>query len=161
MGLSPTDIVLSSAVVAAVVSGIIGGGIQLIFRLLDQDQERYEVLYGPLRFHLLMMKLIIENREEVSNEIKTEINNVEMRINSMSAHISPLTQKWLSHRDIIRSLLEGNPGYIKKHDFALFAEFLDAYLKREIIQEGQNSLSTEERITKIMDVVKQLQDRLL
>jgi len=157
MNLSIIYIVLSSAVVAALITS----GIQVIVHFLERKQERYEVLYGPLRYHLLMMKIITDNNTEIRKEINDEIKNIEVRIKSMQTHISPLTQKWLEHRDIIRTLIQTNPGFVKKCDFNLISEFLDACLKREIIQEGQNELSTDERISKISDVVQKLQNRLL
>lgn len=155
--MNPIFLVLSSAVIAALVSG----AIQYFFWLAEKNKEEYETLYGPLRFHLLMMKIITKNNNEVSMQISKEIKNVEMRLNSINTHINPLVMKWLEHRDIIRTLLQTNSGYIRKCDLDLIEEFLDACLKREIAQEGRNNLATDERIDKIIDIVKKLQEKLL
>jgi hypothetical protein len=60
--------------------GAISGG--YIVWKLNNNNERYKKLYGPLKFHLLMMRLMVRNRDEVFNDIK-EWLNVETRISLM------------------------------------------------------------------------------
>ncbi len=153
--------ILTSAVIAGLVSAMISGAVQIYAWFLNHNQERYQQLYGPLRLNLLMMQVITENSEEVAKEIRETIGNIEMRIESLSTHISPLTREWLAHRDTIKLLFEKHIGLVRRRDLALVKEFMDAHLKRKIIQEGQNSLATEERITKIIDIIKELQNKLL
>jgi len=125
------------------------------------EAERYRKLYGPLKFHLLMMKHMVENKEEVLEEIK-KWGSAEMQVNLMQKHLSPLTKKWLGLRDQIKALLEENPGLIKKEDFTLMSDFVDGCVKREIIEEGQNVLAVNENMTnKLLAAVKNMQDRFL
>lgn len=153
--------ILTSAVIAGLVSAMISGAVQIYAWFLNRSQERYQQLYGPLKLNLLMMQIITENSEEIAKEIQETIGNTDIRIESLSTHISPLTREWLVYRDTIKLLIEKNIGLVRHRDIALVKEFMDAHLKRKIIQEGQNSLATEERITKIIGVIKKLQDKLL
>ncbi|MEK7602427.1 MAG: hypothetical protein AAB472_02990 [Patescibacteria group bacterium] len=150
-------IILGSSLLSALFSGVIS------WRLSDRTREdmRYEKLYGPLKFHLLVMKLLVENREEVSKDIE-EWRNVEVRIDLMQKHMSPLTIKWIEHRDNIRSLFEQFPGFIKEQDFRLFTDFMDGCIKREVIEEGKNIMAlNENRTNKLLDAIGSFQDKLL
>jgi len=139
--------------------GGLGGG--YVVWKLNKNDEKYQKLYGPLRFELLMMKLAVENREEVLKDIK-EWLNVETQINLMQKHMSPLTKRWLSHRDKIRKLFEENAGFIKKRDFNLVSDFMDGCIKREIIEEGTIVLAVNEtRTNRLLEAVAGLQERLL
>ncbi len=150
-------IILGSGTVAAVVSGGMNG--YLAWRA--NENNRREKLYGPLKLYFKMMELTTDNREEVLTDIK-EWGSVDMRINLMSKHMSPLTHKWLSYRDIIRNLLEQNSGLIKDEDFILVSDFIDGCIKREIIEEGKNVLAVNEsRTNKLLEAVKNFQKKLL
>lgn len=128
---------------------------------LNNNNEKYKKLYGPLKFNLLMMRLMVANREDVLEDIK-KWGSVDLRIDMMRKHMSPLTKKWIEHRDNIRSLFETNPGLIKKDDFSLMSDFIDGCIKREITEEGQNSLAlNENRTDKLLKAVKDLQNKLL
>lgn len=150
-------IILGSGVVAALLSGFVA----FYLAKRAKENERYENLYGPLKFQLLSMKLIVENKEEVLTEIK-KWASAEMRIDLMTKHLSPLTIKWLQYRDNVRRLLEGKPGLIKIDDFDLVKDFLDGCIKREIIEEGKNVLAVNENMmNKLLDAVENFQKKLL
>jgi hypothetical protein len=139
--------------------GSLGGG--FIVWLMTDRSEKYKKLYAPLRFHLMMMKLIVENREEVREDIQ-KWGDVATRINMIQVHMSPLTKKWIGHYEAIKELIEANAGLIKKKDFQLVSDFMDGFVKREITENGRNLLAEREsRTSKLMDAVKALQDRLL
>lgn len=153
--------VIATVLGSSFLTAIFTGGITWSLATKSSDERRYEGLYGPLKFNLLMMKLLVENREDVLKDIQ-EWLNVETRIDLMQKHMSPLTERWIKHRDIIRELFEKNSGLIKKDDFELVSDFMDGCIKREIIEEGQNVLATNEnRMNKILGSVKSLQDKLL
>lgn len=127
----------------------------------EEEKKRYEKLYGPLKFNLLMMRLIVINKKEVLDDIKKWLN-VEVQINLIEKHVSPLTKKWIKHRDNIKNLFEENPGLIKKDDFSSVSDFMDGCIKREIIEEGKNVLATDEnRTNKILKVIEDFQNKLL
>lgn len=148
-------------VLAAIFSlvGSLGGGF-IVWKLTDRS-EKYKKLYGPLRFHLLMMKLIVENREEVLEDIK-EWGDAQTRIRLMREHMSPLTRSWIEHCVKIRVLFEENAGLVKKGDFNLVADFMDGMVKREITEQGQNTFALRDnRTTKLLEAVKGFQNKLL
>lgn len=128
---------------------------------LNEKSDAYKRFYGPLRFHLQMMKLLSENKEEVLHDVK-EWKSVEMQISMMEKHMNPLTVRWIEHCKKINELLSENYGLIKAGDFNLIADFLDGYLKREITEHGKNLLAIrEDRTDKLLDAVKNLQAHLL
>lgn len=142
-----------------VVFGGIGGG-YIVWRLNKSD-ERYRKLYGPLKFNLKMMKLMVENREEVQKDIEDWFDPG-MRLNSMQKHMRPLTQKWIEYKDNIKTLFEENPGLIEKQDFDLVSDFMDGCIKREITEEGKNDFAeNKNRTTKLLDAIKKLQEKML
>jgi len=146
-------------------SSVISTLVHIFYSLYQEEQKneagRYEKLYGPMRFNLLMMKLLVDNREEILVEIK-KWGTAEMQVDLMQKHLSPLTKKWLAHRDRIRTLLEEHPGLINKEDFILMSDFVDGCIKREIIEEGRNVLAVNEYMTnKLLKAVKELQDKFL
>lgn len=139
--------------------GALGGGYFVWF--FKKEDDRYIKLYGPLKFELKMMQLTVSNRDEILEDIK-EWGDVNTRIDLMQKHMRPMTKKWLEHRDKIRKLFEDNPGLIKEEDFELASDFIDGCIKREITEEGQNHFAiNENRISKLMDSIKNLQDKLL
>lgn len=139
--------------------GSLGGGF-IVWKLTERG-EKHKRLYGPLRFHLQMMKLLVENKEDVLEDIK-EWKNVEMQISLMEKHMSPLTIRWIEHCKKINELLTENYGLIKTRDFTLIADFLDGYLKREITEQGRNLMAIKEsRTDKLLVAVKNLQTHIL
>lgn len=152
-----TSPVLASAVIAAFVSGLINffNGIR------QEEEERYENFYGPLRYHLLMMKVITDNHLEVESEIREKFTDAEMIVSSLQRHTSPLITQWHNHKEAIKALIETKISLVRKNDFPRITKFLDACLKREIAQEGANSLATDQRMQEIIDAIKELQDYLL
>ncbi len=139
--------------------GAIAGG-YLVWKL-NSDNEKYQKLYGPLRFNLLMMRLMAENKEEILEDIR-KWANVEMQVNLLQAHLSPLTLKWIAHSDNLKELFEKNSGLIKKGDFSLVSDFMDGYIKRDITEQGKNVMAVREsRTNKLLEAIKDLQDKLL
>ena len=131
------------------------------YKARREDEKRYEKLYGPLKFNLLMMRLLVINKKEVLDDIKKWLS-IEVQIDLIEKHMSPLTQRWIKHRDNIKSLFEENPGLIKKNDFNLMSDFMDGCIKREIIEEGKNVLATDEnRTNKLLKAVEDFQNKLL
>lgn len=127
---------------------------------LNKEDEQYNKLYGPLKFKLKMMQLMMDNQKEIIEEIKQW--NVDTRITLMEKHMSPLTKRWLDYRDEIRKLFESNPGLIKEDDFSLVSDFMDGCIKRDIIEEGKNLLATNDNFReKLLTSIKKLQDKLL
>lgn len=148
--------------VLTVVFSFLGGlGSGVLVYWLNNKNHRYSKLYGPLKFNLLMMKLMVKNKEEILDDIK-EWASVEMRIDMMEKHLSPLTLRWIKHSDNIKVLFEENAGLIKKEDFNLMSDFMDGYVKREITEQGKNLLAVNEnRTTKMLDAIKKFQDKLI
>ncbi len=139
--------------------GAICGG--YLVWLLNRHSEKYQKLYGPLRFNLQMMKIITTNNEEVVADIK-KWANVETQIDLMTKHLPPLTEKWINHVTNVKTLFEQNSGLINKCDFDLMSDFMDGYVKREITEGGKNLMAIEDgRRGKLLDAIKNLQERLL
>lgn len=139
--------------------GSLGGGF-VVWKLTDRA-EKHRRLYGPLRFHLQMMKLLVENKEEVLEDVK-EWKSVEMQISLMEKYMNPLTIRWIEHCKKINELLTENYGLIKAKDFTLIADFLDGYLKREITEHGKNFMALREnRTDKLLIAIRNLQAHLL
>jgi len=146
------------AMVFSFLGGLDGG---YVVWKLNKNESRYQKLYGPLKFNLLMMKLIFENEKEVIDDIKKYFN-VKNQGELMMKHLSPLAKRWLNHRDNIKDLFEKNPGLINKEDFDLMSNFIDGCIKREIIEEGKNILAVnKERTDKLLEAIKKLQNKLL
>jgi len=148
---------LASGIVAAIVA-LIG---QHYFFRKNKDEEKYQKLYGPLTYHLLCMRLLTNNRERLTEEIRETFNDATSRITEMQTHGRPLVGKWISHKEEIEQLLEKYPGYIKKEDLGLIGDFLDGCIKREITENGRNMYTTEERTDKILDAIRAMQAKLL
>ncbi len=150
-------IILGSGVVAALLTSLV----DWLLEKRRQENIGHERLYGPLRFNLLMMKLLVENRKEVLEDIK-QWASAEVRIDLMQNHMSPLTLKWLQHKDKIKILFESNSGLIKKSDYQLVYNFMDGCVKREIIEEGKNLLAVNEnRTNKLLEAVEIMQQKYL
>jgi hypothetical protein len=144
--------------VFALVGGVFGG---LVVWKLDDNNERYKKLYGPLKFHLLMMKLMVANKEDVYKDIKDWYSSAELRVNMMQKHMTPLTKQWINHKDDIKKLFEENPGLVKKDDFGLMSDFMDGCVKREITEDGKNDFTENNRVDKLLKAIENLQSKLL
>jgi hypothetical protein len=154
-----TNIIIPLVVMIFSFLGAVGGG-YLVWWLTDRS-EKYKKLYGPLKFNLLMMQLLTNNKEEILEDVKQWANE-ETQINLMQEHLSPLTLKWIKHSDNIRTLFEENSGLIKKDDFELVKDFMDGYVKREITEQGKNLMAIREsRTDKLLEAISNLQQKLL
>jgi len=150
-------IVLGSSLVATVVAKIF----DLVVEGKRKVEEQYQKLYGPLRYQLLVMKILEENKKDLMEEIKNEYDNPALRTESFRKDVNPLTVKWISCKNDIRKLFENYSGYIKKTDILLVKDFLDGCIKREITEEGKNQWMSEDRVEKLLSAIKTLQDKLL
>lgn len=149
--------ILGSGVMAALCTALVNWKLAK----KQKEYERYEKLYGPLKFNLMMMKLMVENKADILEDIN-KWGSVDMRNDLLMKHYSPLTIKWIEYRDIIRNLIEKNPGLIKEADIGLISDFMDGCIKKEIIEEGKNALATNpNRMNKLTEVVAKLQKKLL
>lgn len=148
---------LASGVVAAMVA-LIG---QYYFFRKNKDEERFQKLYGPLTYHLLKMKLLTSNREQLTAEIMQQLSDASQRIGEMQTHGRPLVLEWIKHKESIEKLFEQYPGQIKKRDLGLVGDFLDGCIKRKITEDGKNWYTTEERTNKLMAAIHALQEKLL
>ncbi len=138
--------------------GALGGGYFVWF--FKREDERYIKLYGPLKFKLKMMELMMNNQKEIIEEIKEW--NINTKLDLMQKHMSPLGKRWLEYRDEIRNLFEQNPGLITDEDFKLISDFMDGCIKRDIIEDGKNLLATNDNFReKLLTSIKNLQDKLL
>lgn len=126
-----------------------------------KEEERYEKLYGKMTYHLLYMKVISKNREDLTGEIVRVIKDVDYKNQSLIKHINPLVLNWINHKDSLKKAIDDHPGYIKKEHIKLIEDFIDGLVKREIIEEGKNIYANEGRINKLLNAIKALQDNLL
>jgi len=149
--------VLASGVVAAIVA--LSG--QYYFFRKNQEEKRYQKLYGPLTYHLLRMMLLTNNREQLTKEIRGEFNDSNLRVTELQTHGRPLVSKWIKHKDNIAKLFEKYPGYIKKEDLKLVEGFMDGCIKREITEDGKNRYTSEERVDQLLKAIKKLQEKFL
>jgi len=150
-----------SPLVSGVVAAVVALAGQYYFFEKNLDEEKYQKLYGPLIYHLLRMRLLTSNRENLTEEIRNTFDDASIRINEMQARGRPLVGKWIRHKEAIEKLLEEYPGYIKKRDLSLVSDFLDGCIKREITEDGRNSYTTKERTIKLMEAIRALQEKLL
>jgi len=150
-------IILSSSSVAALVTKIF----DFFSEKRKSEEERRQKLYGSLIFNLMLMDIITSNQQDLMEEIKSDLNDPEIRINAYRKDVRPLVVRWISCKDNIKKLFENYPGYIKKDDILLVRDFLDGCIKRDITENGKNRWTNEERTEKLLSAIKALQDRLL
>lgn len=150
-----------SPLVSGVVAAIVALSGQYYFFLRNRGEERYQKLYGPLTYHLLRMKLLTSNREQLTAEIMQELSDASQRIEEMQTHGRPLVHEWIKHKESMEKLFEEYPGQIKRKDIALVGNFLDGCIKRKITEDGKNWYTTEERTNKLMTAIQALQKELL
>jgi hypothetical protein len=151
------EIILTSAFISAIVSGIF----QWIISEKSKKNEQEIKLYGPLKFHLMMILLINKNKEDIiESDIRESGAGIETQNNLYKIHIVPLIKKLWLHFDRIMGLFERYPGFIRREHFYLVKNFVDGYMKREIIEHGANSLTNNERLDKLIDAVEALQKEM-
>ena len=153
------EIIITSSLIASVVTVLLNWFKEWLTVRKIKEEGRYRKLYAPLKFHLMIMKLVVENKTELIKESKGKFNRL------YSEDINPLVGKWWEHLRIIISLLESNPELIKKEHFLLIRDLMDGYIKREIIVGAENikgnSLVTEDKIIKVINSVNNLAKELL
>lgn len=150
------------AVVAAVVAAVVTVGVGWAIEVWRKNNERYEKLYGPLKYKLIAMRALTKNSDTLIQELRNKDSN--KTIADQSKHVTPLYRKWHEYKDETRELLGKYPGYIKKEDLDVFSNFIDACIKRDIAENDnfESALSAEDNRTgKIMAVITQMQERFL
>lgn len=63
------------------------------------------------------------NNKNIRGEISAERRNL----------VNPLTEQWWFYIDSIKKLIEAKAGFIQEKDYVVINEFLESYLKREVI----------------------------
>ncbi len=154
--------IVGSTLVATIV-GVILNWIKEYF----QEKARWknltqEKLYGTLPFHLLMIRALGLNRDELLNEISAEpiINDAEAILKKFG-DVNPINAKWRQHIQYIKDELEAKAGYIREDHFKVVENFLDSLIKREITQDGKSIRATPHRIQKIFDALERLDQEIL
>lgn len=149
-----------SPLVSGVVAALVALSGQYYFSRKNREEEKYQKLYGPLIYHLLMMRLMTGNRENLTNEIFDTLP-VGSRSQELREHVDPLVKQWNEHKENVLILFETHPGYIKNGDLKLVEDFLDGCIKRKITENGRNEYTSEERVSKILEAIRALQEKLL
>ncbi|MEK7644125.1 MAG: hypothetical protein AAB390_02375 [Patescibacteria group bacterium] len=153
--------VVTTTLGSGVIAALCNAGVNWQLARKSKEDDRYEKLYGPLKFNLLLMKLIVDNKDDVINDIEAYAS-IDLRVDMTIKHVSPLILKWREHLDNIKDLFEKNSGFIRRNDFSLVKDFMDGYVKIQIAQDGQNLLAVQSnRIDQILEAVKNLQNKLL
>jgi len=159
------QVISNPNIFAPLVSGVVAAIVVLIgqyyFFQKNQNEEKYQKLYGPLVYHLLRMRLLTDNRKSLTEEIKETFNDPSYRIDELQKHGRPLVSKWIQYKEAIEKLLEEYPGYIRKEDLNLVSDFLDGCIKREITENGKNDYTTKERTEKLLVAIQAIQKKLL
>ncbi|KKS52799.1 MAG: hypothetical protein UV19_C0016G0002 [Parcubacteria group bacterium GW2011_GWA2_42_28] len=150
-----------SPLVSGVIAALVALSGQYYFSWRNRAEEKYQKLYGPLIYHLLQMRLLTRNREELTDEIKDTFKDASLRVNELETHGRPLVAEWIQHKEGIEKLLEEYPGYIKKEDLHLISDFLDGCIKRGITEDGRNTYTTQERTKKLLEAIRAMQVKLL
>jgi signal transduction protein with GAF and PtsI domain len=150
-------IVLGSSVVATLVTK----AFDYFTEEKQKDEVRRQRLYGPLIYKLMAMDVISKNKKDLFDEIIEIYQDYQQRRKQLTENINPLTNKWKNYIDEIKFLFEGEAAYIKEEDFCLVKDFLDGYIKREITKEGTSIHANKERIEKMLNAIKNLQDKFL
>lgn len=150
-------IVLGSSVVATLVNK----GWDYFSQRAERENERVENLYGPLRFHLMVMSSLDVNKKELMEEsLKTKRDVPE----TYRKEVDSLIRKWWEHAGIIQTVIQSNVGYVKKKHVKLVADFIDGWIKRDIIGTLVNKgtvLTNKERMGKIIDTIEAMKEEFL
>lgn len=153
--------VLGSTLAATIVGFFLSWWKESRQKRLEMEELQFEELYGSLTYHLLAMKVLTDNKNELIKEIQTEPGNIQMKNSALGQEPRPLIERWQSHRGQIETILACNSGYIKKEHIKLVEDFLDACVKWEIAQGGQSHRATQERMDKLSVAVANFQKELL
>ena len=163
------QISMNSDFYTALISGVIAAVVALIgqyyFFQKNRNEEQYRRLYGPVIYHLLMMKTLTSNREELTKEIVNTWRDIDMKNKELVKNLNPLITQWIGHKDSLELLFKDFSGYIRRKDLRLVEDFLDGCIKRNIITSengGTNFYATkEERINKLLEAIIKLQNKLI
>lgn len=154
--------IISSTLVATIV-GVILNWIKEYF----QEKARWrnltqEKLYGSLIYHLLMIRALNLNRDELLSEISAEptIDDTGSILRKFG-DVNPINDQWRQHIEYIKSEFEAKAGYIRSEHFKIVEHFLDSFIKREITQGGKSIRATPHRIQKIFDALKKIDEEIL
>jgi hypothetical protein len=160
-------LILTSSLVASLVTVLLNWLREWFVVKKREEKERYEKLYGPLKFYLLLMDASTKNKTELLEEIDKMFKKSNYKLDLSSLHkenISPLIKKYWEYIEAIMDILKSNPECIKKEHFPLVKNFVDGYIKREIVGKDTvkgNRFISEERMGKIIDAVEALKKEFL
>ncbi len=132
----------------------------IIVFMLNKSENQERKLYGPLRFHLLMLKLLEEQLTEVKNKF-LPTNSIRQDFNSFDKHAQPISDKRGINEDIIITLLADYPGYIKKKHLILIKDFIDDCMRGKMAPSGLSIGITEKKRIATQRLQKELLDPFL
>lgn len=120
-------IILGSSVISVMVSNLFNWW----QKKKEAEKERYQKLYGPLKFYLRVIKitkppfagLFLEELQDYISKRKEEIVLLDQ---------DNYYDRWLNLLEKITKVIEDNPGLIKKDHIFSFSVFLDHYIKQEM-----------------------------
>jgi hypothetical protein len=154
--------ILGSTVVATIVGSVLNWIKENFQRKSEVNEKQFQELYGPIKYHLLALRALAVNRDELLDEIKKEPTPSDLNdILKKFEDLNPVNTEWQRHIYIVRGLFENQAGYIKKEHLKLVEDFIDGFIKRDITQGGKSARTTTERIRMIFDAIDALQKELL
>src|SRR5687767_7859694 len=117
--------IISSTLLATIV-GVLLNWIKECFQERTRRKNlTQEKLYGPLTYHLLMIRALNLNRDELLNEISAEPTIGDTgSILKKFGDVNPINNQWRQHIQHIRDELEKNSGYIREEHFQAVEYFL-------------------------------------
>lgn len=160
-------VILTSSLVASVVAVLLRSFLESITARKRNEEEQNRKLYGPVKFHLLFMDTSAKTKTELLKEAdkiyRTASDKLELPF-FQKEDINSLIKIYWTHLYAIMNILESNPGCIKKEHIPLIKNLIEGYIKRKIVGKeiikGTRSVP-EEWITKIIDAVDALKEKLL
>ncbi len=140
------EIILSSALISGIIAAIVNQFFYWLNGERQDEKQRYQKLYGPLKFHFMYLKSIDKHRARIieagkegdkdAQKILDRQRNIEERNQNISSQLSAqnkLVTPWWKTIDKIYNLLENNPDMIRKGDLQCISNFIDAYISTEYL----------------------------
>lgn len=153
-------IILGSSVVATLISKMWDH----FSRKAEREDDQNEYFYNPIKLQLIMLGSLSLNRKELMDESLKRRSGNEIISEDYKKEVNSLIEKWWAHAGIIKTIIETQPGSIRKEHFKLVADFMDGWIKRDIIGTSINKgtvLTNKERMSKIFVAIEALKRELL
>lgn len=170
-------IILSSAFTSAVVNQAFNWWNE---RRKDEN-ERYKILYGPLKFYFMHISAIDKQIDEVIKATGETINeetqildsqrqqeSIKVSIDSSTEVKNKLVTLWWKNVEKVYTFLENNPDKIKKGDIDTVGKFVDAYIATEYLGKDRHEKMDAALYRKLSDqrehiskVVKSLENKIV